>query len=41
MNATQVNSYWRYVVKREEKAAKYHKDLNAGKQTPYYNKNLP
>jgi hypothetical protein len=24
MNATQVNSYWRYVVKREQKAAKYH-----------------
>lgn len=31
MNATQVNSYWRYVIKREEKAAQYHKDLNAGR----------
>jgi hypothetical protein len=41
MNATQVNSYWRYVVKREEKAAKYHQELNAGRLTPYYNKNIP
>jgi hypothetical protein len=24
MNATQVNSYWRYVIKREQKAVKYH-----------------
>ena len=41
MNATQVNSYWRYVVKREQKAAKYHQDLNAGRHNPYYNKNMP
>lgn len=36
-----VMSYWRYVLKREQKARKYHLDLNQCTHTPYYNSHIP
>ncbi|TNV81362.1 hypothetical protein FGO68_gene13939 [Halteria grandinella] len=36
-----VMNYWRYVIKREHKARRYHLDLNQCSHTPYYNSVVP
>jgi hypothetical protein len=35
-----VMTYWRYVVKREHKARKYHEDINKRAHEPYYNQHM-
>jgi hypothetical protein len=35
-----VMTYWRYVLKREIKAKKYHEDINKRIHEPYYNSHM-
>ena len=40
-NPTQVVTYWRYVLGREDKARKYHYDMENGRLPPYFNQSIP